>query len=145
MATSLRLVEVDGNPDAAEILYQLLSERPKSAWISHKALPTREEHEVFVADHPFFRWYLIDNCGVYVGSIEVTDRNEIGVAILDRYKRKGFAYQALNLFMKTHLPLPAIPAVRNSRWLVNIAAENEVGKDFFSRMGFEPLQETWAR
>lgn len=140
----VNLIPVDGNQDAPGILYELLAERPERAWISHKAMPTREEHEAFVADHPFLRWYLIENAGVIVGSIEVTDRNEIGVAIFERYKRKGFAYLALTKFMATHTPLPAIPAVRNPHWLANIAADNEDGKDFFSRMGFSPLQETWV-
>lgn len=139
----MKLLPVRGNPDAAGILYQLLEERPRGTWISHEKLPARDEHERFVEAHPFVHWYLIDNHGVYVGAIEVTDRNEIGVAILKQYQRKGFAYQALSLFLANHQPLPAIPAIRNGRWLANIAVRNGASKDFFSRMGFLPLQETW--
>ncbi len=140
----MRLVPVRGNPDAAGILYELLSERPKENWISHEAMPTREEHEKFVESHPFIHWYLIDNAGVYVGAIEVTDRNEIGVALFERYRRKGFGYQALTMFLANHKPLPPIPAIRNGRWLANIATKNEDSKEFFGRMKFRPLQETWV-
>ncbi len=140
----MRLAPVRGNPDAAGILYLLLEERPKENWISHEAMPTLEEHTKFVESHPFIHWYLIDNAGVYVGAIEVTDRNEIGVALFDRYRRKGFGYQALTMFLANHKPLPAIPAIRNGRWLANIATRNALSKDFFERMGFMPLQETWV-
>lgn len=140
----MKLVPVRGNPDAVGILYQLLEERPPENRISHESMPTREEHERFVESHPFPHWYLIDNAGVYVGSIEVTDRNEIGVALLQPFQKKGFAYQALTMFLANHQPLPAIPAIRNGKWLANIATRNEASKDFFSRMGFKPLQETWV-
>lgn len=139
----MRLVPVRGNPDASGILYQLLEERPRDSWISHQEMPTREQHGKFVQSHPFIHWYLIDNHGVYVGSIEVTDRNEIGVALLKDYQKKGFGYQALSMFLANHKPLPAIPAIRNGKWLANIAVRNEASKDFFYRMKFRPLQETW--
>lgn len=141
----MKLVPVRETEAAASVLWQLLEERPRDSWISHDAMPTREEHERFVQSHPFIHWYLIDNLGVYVGAIEVTDRNEIGVSLLKGYQKKGFAYQALSMFLANHQPLPAIKAIRNGRWLANIATRNEASKDFFFRMGFVPLQETWVK
>lgn len=151
----MKLLPVSKRPVAGGILYELLKERPRENWISHEAMPTREEHEKFVESHPFAHWYLIalltvnaETMGVggcvYVGAIEVTDRNEIGIAIFERYKRKGYAFEALSIFLREHRPLPAIPAVRNGRWLANIATHNDVSKDFFYRMGFSLLQETWV-
>src|SRR5262245_8954835 len=102
----MKLVHVRGNPDAAPLLYELLSERPKENWISHEKMPDRGDHEEFVAKHPFRFWYLIDVDGTYVGAIEVTDRNEVGVAILQRFQRNGYASAALNHFFETHRPLP---------------------------------------
>lgn len=151
----MKLTPVRGNRDATSVLYALLAERPRENWISHEAMPTRGQHEKFVESNPFAHWYLIalptvnaETMGVggcvYVGALEVTDRNEIGIAIFERYKRKGYAFEALSIFLRTHKPLPPIPAVRNGRWLANIAMNNDVSKDFFYRMGFSPLQETWV-
>lgn len=141
----MKLVTVNGNPDAAPFLFELLAERPRYAWISHGEMPSRSAHEEFVANHPFRHWYLIDNAGTYVGAIECTDRNEIGVHILQRYQKKGYAHMALAKFLATHTALPPVKAVRNGKWLANIACGNEAAKDFFHRMGFVPVQETWSK
>jgi hypothetical protein len=141
----MKLVPVKDNPDAAPFLYELLSQRPEDNWISHEKLPTPGEHEAFVANHPFRYWYLIEEDDSYVGAIEVTDRNELGVSILRKYQRLGLAKAALTLFMASHDPLPPIPAVRNGHWLANIAIPNMVSKFFFKKMGFFPIQETWAK
>jgi len=127
-----------------QALYDLLSERPREHWVSHNGLTTLDQHAAFVASHPFRYWYLLGVGGVVVGSLECTERNEIGVHILASHQRKGYALQALDQFFRMHEPLPAIPAVRNSRWLANIAVGNPASKAFFTKAGFRPLQETWA-
>ena len=140
----MRLVSVKGNPDAEMILWDLLAERPRYAWISHGEMPSRSAHAKFVEHHPFLYWYLIEAHGNYVGAIEVTDRNEIGVHILQEHQRKGYGIKALRLFLDDHRPLPPIKAVRNGKWLANIATGNEAAKEFFAGAGFKKLQETWS-
>lgn len=148
----MKLVPVRGNPDAAPFLYELLGERPRENFISHEQLPARDEHEEFVAEHPFRYWYLV-SCesgdgnadDLYVGAVEVTDRNEIGVSILKRHQRRGYGSGALELFMATHEPLPPIKAIRNGHWLANIAQYNIGSKLFFAAAGFQAIQETWRR
>lgn len=141
----MRLVEVRGNEDAPKILFDLLAERPSHAWISHGVMPSRSEHQEFIDSHPFRYWYLLLSVREqYVGAMEVTDRNEIGIAVRKGHQRNGYGKEALRLFLRTHKPLPAIKAVRNERWLVNIAVGNDEAKMFFKRMGFKPLQETYV-
>ena len=139
----MRLDSVFSLPRAARILYELLAERPAENFISHEKMPTMDEHEDFVASNPFRYWYLVYAEGVYVGALECTELNEIGVAIFKRFRRKGYGAQALKLFIETHKPLPAIPARRNGRWLANIATHNIGSKLFFANAGFRPIQETW--
>ena len=143
----MKLVDVYLIARAPQILYELLSERPAENFISHKKMPTMAEHEDFVAEVPFRFWYLMRvsdlNGPIYVGALECTELNEIGIAVFKRYQKKGYGRAALKLFLATHKPLPAIPARRNGRWLANIAPGNEAGLRFFSRNGFRPVQETW--
>lgn len=139
----MRLINVYICPAAPRILFDLLAERPPSHWISHEKLPTWKEHCAFVRSQPFYLWYLLDSGG-YVGALEVTEFNEIGIAIFERFQRRGCARRALELFMATHQPLPAIPARRNGRWLSNIACENHGSKQFFRVMGFREIQTTFA-
>ena len=140
----MQLVNVYDEPKAADILYELLRERDPETWISHKVMPSIETHKAFIASEPFLYWLLIKVQAAYVGAIEVTDRNELGIAILKRFRRHGYARTALNLFMREYQPLPAIPAVRNGNWLANISVLNEDSKAFFRKCGFGPLQETWT-
>lgn len=152
----MKFVDVKDEPRATQILHELLSERPQRSWISHQGLPTIEEHAAFVASHPFRYWYLIrgnilepaESTGAvithWVGALECTDRNEIGVSIFKRYQRQGFGTAALQEFMRLNEPLPAIPAIRNGKWLVNIGRHNDGSKQFFRKLGFAPIQETWV-
>lgn len=138
----MKLVDVYQSPHASAVLYQLLAERPKENFISHEKMPTLEEHEQFIASRPFRLWFLIEVEEFTVGAIEVTDLNEIGIAIFLKCQRWGYATQALNLFLSTHEPLPAIAAKRNGKWLANISTGNAGSKKFFKKLGFTPLQET---
>lgn len=140
----MNLVNVYSLTSAAGVLYRLLSERPVENRISHEKMPSRDEHLVFLLSRPFRYWYLIEVNGDYVGALEVTELNEIGVAIFREHQRKGYAREALKLFLLRHEPLPSIPAKRNRRWLANIAVGNEGSKEFFRKSGFKPLQETWS-
>ena len=136
----IRLVNVKGNPDADGILYRLLEEREKESFISHEKMPTREEHLKFVQNHPFRLWYLVYHSQWgYIGALECSQNNEIGVAILKEFRNHGFGRQALFMFLRSHEPLPAIPAVRNGKWLVNVSHKNTRGRIFFMKNGFKPL------
>lgn len=149
----MRLINVKNNPDAIEVLYDLLAERPAENFISHERMPTRLEHARFVTSEPFRFWYLIETAvpllrngkpvDCIVGALEATLDNEIGVAIFKKYHGMGFATAAIGNFMRSHKPLPPIPAIRNGRWLANIATRNEKSKSFFKTLGFRPIQETW--
>jgi len=140
----MRLISVYDIPEADAVLYELLAERPRENFISHERLPTFREHQAFIASHPFMLWLLIESDGVYLGAIEVTDRNEIGIAILRRYQGKGCGKEALSLFLDSYSPLPAIPAIRNGRWLVNVAPSNMQAQSFFLGFGFKTIQLTMA-
>ena len=138
----MRLIDAYADQAASDVLYRLLAERPIESCISHRELPDMAEHERFIKSRPFRYWYLLQVDVHYIGALECTDRNEIGVSLLREYWRQKFAREALELFMAAHEPLPAIPAIRNGHWLANIGIRNNGSKRFFASLGFKPLQET---
>lgn len=89
-------------PDAIEVLWQLLNERPAYANISHDGKPNRNKHVAFVHGHPYREWCLIMADGVWVGAVYITFNNELGISILQQHQRKGFARKAVNLMMQHH-------------------------------------------
>jgi len=149
------LVNLYDTKDGAGVLYELLSERAPAARVSHEQMPTWQEHLEFICTRPFRFWYLIGipiidveshNIGGfrYVGALEVTEMNEVGISILKRYQGRGYGTEAWHAFMKNHEPLPAIKAIRNGKWLANVAVDNTQSKLFFRKLGFKTIQETLA-
>jgi hypothetical protein len=62
-----------------EFLYDLLLQRNPDANISHKKMPTYEEHVNFVKSSPYSKWYIIEVDGKRAGTIYLTKQNEIGI------------------------------------------------------------------
>ena len=62
-------------------LYNLLKERDPRANISHKKMPTYNEHVMFVSSRPYSKWYVILYGANKAGSVYITSQNEIGIFI----------------------------------------------------------------
>ena len=145
MITLLSVYKGKGvQPGAVDLLYELLEERPAKANISHCEKPSHEKHEAFVMSRPYRAWYLVLNDDLQrVGAVYLTKQNEIGVAILKRYHRLGYALQALNKVRKIS-PLPGIPGQRNARYVAHVAANNEASKFLFAKAGGRLLSVTYV-
>lgn len=140
-------------PGAIEFLYELMKERAPEANISHQALPSFEQHRQFIHRRPYRCWYLIEvylaNADLpvrvprWVGYVSATHFNEIGVGLQKQAQGHGIGPAAIRMLMKTHAPRPAEPAVRNGRWLANIAPGNEHSRHVFEKLGFTLLQHTY--
>ena len=102
-------------PDAVEVLWDLLLERPDYANISHDGKPDRNRHVSFVLAHPYREWCLIMAENQWVGAIYITHQNELGIGILKAHQRKGYARQAIELMMLRH---------PRDHYLANVAPSN---------------------
>ena len=129
---------------AVQFLYQLLRERPSEATISHGAMPTFEQHRAFVTRQPYRKWFIIaTGDGEWVGALNLTDRNEIGIAILKTHQRRGYAIAALQCLQVTVEPLQAEPGVRRGRFVANVALANNASHALFLKAGGEGIQITY--
>lgn len=124
--------EVDYAP---YFLYVLLEQREPHQSISHKAMPTIEEHFAFIASHPYAAWHLIDVEHVgYVGAIYLTRQREIGIWIHRDHGGHGYAKQAIRHMMERH----------PGRFLANINPNNEHSQRMFESIGFKRIQNTFS-
>lgn len=138
MELSLRHITQDDH----QFLYDLLAERPAYANISHKAMPSFEEHCRFVNSKPYKKWYLIwarPDCGTdenttQAGAVYLTHANEIGVSITKHYQGYGLGKMAVDALIHDDPTL---------EYLANIAPDNAVSKNLFESMGFKKIQETY--
>ena len=59
LSSPIRLADVYKVPDAPRFLYELLAERDPIANISHKKMPSWQEHWKFIASEPYKFWGIV--------------------------------------------------------------------------------------
>lgn len=129
---SLELVDVYDVEEAAKLLYEFLSLRPKNVNIRHNKLPPFPRHLAFFRSKPYKSWFLIKACGEYIGATYLTKKDEVGIFLLKRHQGKGRGRRAMKLLLERH------PEV--GTFVANISPRNPRSMDFFSALGFRHIQ-----
>lgn len=117
-----------------KFLYQLLSERELHTNISHKKMPTYNEHVKFVMSKPYVNWNIIYNDKEKVGSVYLTKQNEIGIFLKKGSRSKGIGSKVLELIIEKN---------GAGRYLANVNPKNKKSIDFFRKHGFILIQHTY--
>lgn len=115
-------------------LYELLSQRKSLVNISHKRMPTWEEHVKFVKSKPYAKWYIIELEKKKIGTILLTFQNEIGIFIKKGIQHKGIGTRALKMLIAENT---------NLRYLANVSPKNKESEQFFKKNGFKLIQYTY--
>jgi len=115
-------------------LYELLKERDSRANISHRKMPTYKEHINFVKSKPYSKWYVIELGKEKVGSIYLTENDEIGIFLMKSKQKKGTGNKALELLMELN---------PRTRYLANVSPRNFISIQFFKKNGFKLIQHTY--
>lgn len=132
------------NDEHVNFLYSLLGERQEHQSISHKKMPTPQQHYDFVASYPYLEWHIINAISddgkklTPVGSIYLTTRREIGISILEKYQGQEYGKEALRMFMSMYND-PEQP------FLANINPENCASIRLFEKQGFRHIQNTYKQ
>lgn len=131
----MKLVDVYDYANSEQILYKLLEERDEYVNISHKEMPTWEEHCEFVNKVPYREWHLILNeANTPVGSCYLSYQNEIGVFVFKKFQKMGYGSFAIQALIYRH---------PNERLLANVAPHNTVSQELFQGYGFKLCQHTY--
>jgi len=122
--------------DDAKFLFDLLKQREGIVNISHKSLPTWEEHVEFIKNNTYQSWDIIWVDNVRIGDIYLTDRDEIGIFLNKKSQSNGYGSIAINEFMKKN---------GKKRYLANINPTNYKSIQFFGKHGFIHIQNTYHK
>lgn len=137
-------VKVKDVPEAPQILWDLLAERTPEQSISHKQMPTAEEHLAFVSKPPYRCWYLIADGKDYVGSAYLTRKNEIGISIFKAHQGKGYGSWAIKqMVARWKNALESRAGVAPNAFIANINPANEISAGFFKKNGFRLVSHTY--
>jgi len=129
----MKLVDIYDEPESAWILYKLLGQRTPEQSISHKEMPTMQEHEEFIGSNPYKAWFLIRVNNEYVGSVYLTKQREIGIFIFNKHKGNGYATTAIKL-MKSLYP---------GKMYANVNPKNMPSRQLFEKIGGKFIQITF--
>ena len=115
-------------------LYNLLIERDTRANISHKKIPSYNQHVSFVSAKPYSKWYVILYGTNKAGSIYLTSQNEIGIFIKKSFQNKQIGNIVLHKLIQKN---------PKKRYLANVNPQNKKSMRFFKNNGFKLIQYTF--
>ena len=98
--SSIKLKAVTKND--ALFLYDLLKNRDPLANISHKKMPSYDEHVSFILSNPYTMWYIIEYEGKKTGSIYLSKQDEIGISFVDNSLYDKIGKSIIKLFIKNN-------------------------------------------
>lgn len=110
-----------------KFLYKLLSERKEYQSISHRTMPTMNNHIKFVDLRPYREWYIINDGMSLIGSVYITEKSEIGLSILEEHQEKGYGTLTLTTIFNKH---------PKEIFYANINPRNHKSINLFKKMGF---------
>ena len=129
MNSSIKLNQVTKNDTL--FLYDLLKNKDPNANISHKKMPSYDEHVKFVMSKPYTNWYIIEYEKKNVGAIYLSKQDEIGISINNDYEYDQIVKSALELLMKLN---------QRKRYLANTSSKDVRSQEFLLKNGFTGLE-----
>jgi RimJ/RimL family protein N-acetyltransferase len=131
----MKLQSIYDYPAMWTLPFQLLKEREPHQNISHKEMPTWQQHCAFMRSRPHTAWYWFTSpVDFEAGCVYLSKQREIGVGVLKAHRGQGLGRQAVQELMRLH-PGP---------FLANINPMNQNSVGLFRSLGFNLLQETYS-
>lgn len=124
------------NNSDAKFLFQLLEERDPRTNISHKNMPSYNEHIHFLKSKPYTKWYIIMKSKKKVGSIYLSKNDEIGIFISKKYQGSNVGKHALSQLIDKN---------PRKRYLANVNPKNKRSIRFFKNNDFKLIQNTFEK
>ena len=129
MNSSIKLNQVTKNDTL--FLYDLLKNKDPNTNISHKKMPSYDEHVKFVMSKPYTNWYIIEYEKKNVGAIYLSKQDEIGISVSNDYEYDQIVKPALKLLMKLN---------QRKRYLANTSPKDVRSQEFLLKNGFTGLE-----
>ena len=127
---SLRIVR----DSDSKFLFELLKDRDPRANISHKKMPSYNEHLKFIKSKPYTKWYIILKSKDRIGSIYLSKNDEIGIFLSKKYQGKNIGNDALVELIRKN---------PRERYLANVNPKNKKSSTFFKKNNFKLIQHTY--
>lgn len=134
------LEKIIPNKDQINELYVQLKNRVFS--ISHRDLPSMEEHKNFVKNNPYRAWFIVKIQNKILGNIYIQYDNSIGFNFQEEITSKEIE-ETIELIYSKFKPLKSIPSKRPDYFFINVNSSNlSLQKKLFS-LNYLEIQRTY--
>ena len=137
----IELEPVIPNDIQIELLYQQLCSRTSK--ISHRELPSYENHKKFVAQHPYRAWFIVKSEDIVLGNVYLQYDNSIGLNCLNHITEIQIK-SILDLISIQLEPLGPIRSVRSDKFFLNVASSNIDLQNKLMNLGLEESQRSFV-
>tara|TARA_B100000949_G_scaffold172523_1_gene153030 strand:+ start:271 stop:699 length:429 start_codon:yes stop_codon:yes gene_type:complete len=118
----------------ALFLYELLKTKDPIANISHKKMPSYDEHVNFILSNPYAIWYIIEYEGKKIGSVYLSKHDEIGISLVDNSLYDKIGKSIIKLLIKNN---------PRKHYLAKVSPRNKKLQNFFVNNDFTGLEYTY--
>ena len=116
-----------------EVLYELLKARKHT--ISHRNMPTYEDHASFVLNNPYRHWFLIYSEREIVGSVYVQYDNSVGISCFNPTTKNSLELLMSSLKAKVK-PLEPVASVRLGDFFFNVPVSDTNYQNCLEDLGY---------
>lgn len=120
----------------SEMLFDLLVRRAHS--ISHKNIPTKEEHYAFVRSYPYRAWYMVLKDNEPIGSVYLQNNNSIGLNVLD--PSPFIISKILSFISKNFEPKKEVKSLVPPYFYINVPYSNTKLHETLHKLEASPIQ-----
>ena len=118
--------------DQVEFLFDLLKSRRYG--ISHKSMPTYEDHKFFISNFPYFKWLIISYGEIKIGALYINQDNSVSINLLPN-KIKHLD-EIIQLFEIKFLPQEPLKSLRSRNFFFNLHPEDVMMKKTLEKNGY---------
>ena len=137
----LVLEEVNQSNEHKKLLFKVFNQREDVERISSDPRLVFDDHCKFVEDHPYRFWFLIKTESCYIGAVNISYENSLGIHLFDKYK--NYLGQLLGKICNKVKPLPGLPSVRPGNFIINVSPKNVKLQKELKILGAHCVQKTF--
>lgn len=139
----IKFLEINANLNEENIKFLFMLLQKRKFYISHKNMPTWEDHEKFVKSKPYFKWFIILEDKIKIGSLYINHDNSIGLSLIE--EKKLLIRNIISIIENKFEPQQAIKSSRPGKFFYNVNPNDEIFIKALKENGYQISQISFVK
>ena len=135
---SIKFLEIYSNLNEQNIKFLFMLLQKRKFHISHNFMPTLEDHKKFVKSKPYFKWFIILEDKIKIGSFYINHDNSIGLNLIE--EKKLLISNIISIIENNFEPQKAIKSIRPEKFFYNVNPNDEIFINALKENGYQISQ-----